>query len=63
MQLKDRSKDIIISGGEKISSIEVEEALAAIATRAPKTQLAGPAPTLRGLSAVRQISPMTVTLA
>ena len=27
MQLKDRSKDIIISGGENISSIEVEEAL------------------------------------
>jgi fatty-acyl-CoA synthase len=27
LQLKDRSKDIIISGGENISSIEVEEAL------------------------------------
>ena len=27
MQLKDRSKDIIISGGENISSIEVEDAL------------------------------------
>jgi fatty-acyl-CoA synthase len=27
IQLKDRSKDIIISGGENISSIEVEEAL------------------------------------
>ena len=27
VQLKDRSKDIIISGGENISSIEVEEAL------------------------------------
>ena len=28
IQLKDRSKDIIISGGENISSIEVEDALA-----------------------------------
>ena len=28
IQLKDRSKDIIISGGENISSIEVENALA-----------------------------------
>jgi fatty-acyl-CoA synthase len=27
VQLKDRSKDIIISGGENISSIEVEEAI------------------------------------
>ena len=27
VQIKDRSKDIIISGGENISSIEVEEAL------------------------------------
>jgi fatty-acyl-CoA synthase len=27
VQLKDRSKDIIISGGENISSIEVEDAL------------------------------------
>ena len=27
MQLKDRSKDIIISGGENISSIEVEDVL------------------------------------
>ena len=27
IQLKDRSKDIIISGGENISSIEVEEVL------------------------------------
>ena len=27
IQLKDRSKDIIISGGENISSLEVEEAL------------------------------------
>ena len=27
IQLKDRSKDIIISGGENISSIEVENAL------------------------------------
>ena len=27
IQIKDRSKDIIISGGENISSIEVEEAL------------------------------------
>ena len=37
VQLKDRSKDIIISGGENISSIEVEEALykhPAIATAA-----------------------------
>ena len=29
VQLKDRSKDIIISGGENISSIEVEDALLA----------------------------------
>jgi fatty-acyl-CoA synthase len=29
IQLKDRSKDIIISGGENISSIEVEDAIAA----------------------------------
>jgi len=28
MRLKDRSKDVIISGGENISSIEVEDALA-----------------------------------
>jgi fatty-acyl-CoA synthase len=28
IQLKDRSKDIIISGGENISSIEVENAIA-----------------------------------
>ena len=27
IQLKDRSKDIIISGGENISSIEVEDCL------------------------------------
>src|SRR5260370_16715812 len=27
IQLKDRSKDLIISGGENISSIEVEDAL------------------------------------
>ena len=27
IQLKDRSKDIIISGGENISSIEIEEVL------------------------------------
>ena len=27
IQLKDRSKDVIISGGENISSIEVEDAL------------------------------------
>jgi fatty-acyl-CoA synthase len=27
IQLKDRSKDIIISGGENISSIEIEDAL------------------------------------
>ncbi len=27
IEVKDRSKDIIISGGENISSIEVEEAL------------------------------------
>ena len=27
LQIKDRSKDIIISGGENISSIEVEETL------------------------------------
>jgi fatty-acyl-CoA synthase len=27
LQLKDRSKDIIISGGENISSIEIEDAL------------------------------------
>ena len=27
VELKDRSKDIIISGGENISSIEVEDAL------------------------------------
>ena len=27
VQLKDRSKDIIISGGENISSIEVEDTL------------------------------------
>ena len=37
IQLKDRSKDVIISGGENISSIEVEEALyrhSAVATAA-----------------------------
>ena len=28
IQLKDRSKDIIISGGENISSIEIEDVLA-----------------------------------
>ena len=27
LRIKDRSKDIIISGGENISSIEVEDAL------------------------------------
>ncbi|MGE0008470.1 MAG: acyl-CoA synthetase [Parvibaculaceae bacterium] len=36
IQLKDRSKDIIISGGENISSIEVEEAL----YKNPKVQAA-----------------------
>jgi fatty-acyl-CoA synthase len=37
IQLKDRSKDIIISGGENISSIEVEDAL----YKHPAVQLAG----------------------
>jgi fatty-acyl-CoA synthase len=37
IQLKDRSKDIIISGGENISSIEVEEAL----YKHPAVQAAG----------------------
>ena len=27
IQIKDRSKDVIISGGENISTVEVEEAL------------------------------------
>jgi fatty-acyl-CoA synthase len=37
IQLKDRSKDIIISGGENISSIEVEEVL----YKHPAVQAAG----------------------
>ena len=37
IQLKDRSKDIIISGGENISSIEVEDAL----YKHPAVQAAG----------------------
>ena len=37
VQLKDRSKDIIISGGENISSIEVEDAL----YKHPSVQVAG----------------------
>jgi len=50
IQLKDRSKDIIISGGENISSIEVEEALykhpavaaAAVVARPDETWGEGP---------------------
>ena len=52
IQLKDRSKDIIISGGENISSIEVEDALykhpavagAAVVARPTRSGARRPAP-------------------
>ena len=53
VKIKDRSKDIIISGGENISSLEVEDAL----YRHPGG--AWPAPSLRGRtrSGARRRSP------
>jgi fatty-acyl-CoA synthase len=42
LELKDRSKDIIISGGENISSLEVEGALAAHAATLEVAVVAGP---------------------
>ncbi len=60
IQLKDRSKDIIISGGENISSIEVEEALfkhpavaAAAVVAKPDEKWGGDALRLRGAEGLR----------
>ena len=51
IQLKDRSKDIIISGGENISSIEVEDVLY---KHPPSPRpLSSPSPTEMGRDAVR----------
>ncbi len=47
IQLQDRSKDIIISGGENISSIEVEEALYKHPA-VPSVRRGGAAPTTSG---------------
>ena len=44
LELKDRSKDIIISGGENISSLEVENALAAHPATLEVAVVAGPDP-------------------
>ena len=44
LELKDRSKDIIISGGENISSLEVENALAAHDATLEVAVVAGPDP-------------------
>jgi fatty-acyl-CoA synthase len=46
IQLKDRSKDIIISGGENISSIEVEDAL--YKHPAVQARRSSPSPTTNG---------------
>jgi fatty-acyl-CoA synthase len=44
IEIKDRSKDIILSGGENIPSLEVERALAAHATVMEVAVVAGPDP-------------------
>ncbi len=44
LELKDRSKDIIISGGENISSLEVESAIAAHSATLEVAVVAGPDP-------------------
>jgi fatty-acyl-CoA synthase len=46
VQLRDRSKDIIISGGENISSIEVEDAL--YSTPPWRSPRSSPRPTRNG---------------
>ncbi|WP_196223289.1 cytochrome P450 [Roseibium sp. RKSG952] len=48
--------------GEALARLELEEALAALATKAPGMQLAGPPATLRGLGGVRGVSPLFVQL-
>jgi fatty-acyl-CoA synthase len=44
VELKDRAKDIIISGGENVSSLEVERALAAHPATLEVAVVAGPDP-------------------
>jgi fatty-acyl-CoA synthase len=44
IEIKDRSKDIILSGGENIASVEVERALAAHAAVMEAAVVAGPDP-------------------
>ncbi|MEO1677656.1 MAG: cytochrome P450 [Pseudomonadota bacterium] len=48
--------------GEALARTELEEALAALATRAPAARLDGPPPTVRGLGAVRTIGRLAVSL-
>ena len=53
VELRDRSKDIIISGGENISSIEVEQVLAAHPSVAEAAVIAGAHPMGRGACCLR----------
>lgn len=48
--------------GEALARIELEEALAALATMTPGMEMIGPPPTLRGLSGARSIDAMRVRL-
>ena len=55
IELRDRKKDIIISGGENISTIEVEQAI--VATPPCSSAPSSPCPTTTGASARRPSSP------
>ena len=48
--------------GEALARVELEEALAALATLAPEAKLIGPPPQLRGLTAARSIDRMAARL-